>query len=304
MKSLFIQALLFVALLTGCRLVYTTAEVQQNLKQAADEFAKNTTKARKEFQNFTSEYKSFQCVSTKSPFTEAERKMDELNSRIKELETLNNGVQKEYMNFLSYTKGKKELTSNSEEWDKLKATKKQYKQSISQYQEKSEMLQKEASAFQLFVTSNVSPAIQKCDVKSYSKKANDAFLASDKNAKTAITRIVNIEGQITHFILTNQTNQPELCNNIQRDWLAIRQQKDSVSAVINQLSKEIAQFTLDTQNKSIIYSCSSDWYIVENFEKKVKLLESDVSKINGTITQRIGTINALINPPDPPVKMN
>ena len=297
MKSLFVQGLVIVVALTSCKLVYTTSEVQHNLKQTADEFAKNTTKARKEFQFFTSEYNSFHCISTKSPFTEAERKMEDLNARIKELETINNGVQKEYINFLSYTKGKKELTSNSEEWDKLKATKKQYKQSISEYQEKSEMLQKEATAFQSFVTSNVSPAIQKCDVKSYSKKANEVFLASDKNAKEAVTRILNIEGQITNFILSNQTNQPELCNNIQRDWLVIWQQRDSVTAVISQLSKEIEQFTLDTKDKSIIYSCASDWYVVENFEKKVKLLQSDVSKINSTINQRIGAINTMINPP-------
>jgi hypothetical protein len=135
-------------------LVYTTADIQKNLKQTADQFGKNTTKVRKEFQLFTAEYQSFQCESSKSPYTEAERKMAHLNASIKELESINSSVQKEYLDFLNYSKGKKQLTSGTEEWDKLKSTKKLYKSSISEYEDKSELLQKIDYIFEMFFHAN------------------------------------------------------------------------------------------------------------------------------------------------------
>ena len=154
MQSFLFQSLLLVLLTTSCKLVYTTADIQKNLKQTADQFGKNTTKVRKEFQLFTAEYQSFQCESSKSPYTEAERKMAHLNASIKELESINSSVQKEYLDFLNYSKGKKQLTSGTEEWDKLKSTKKLYKSSISEYEDKSELLQKIDYIFEMFFHAN------------------------------------------------------------------------------------------------------------------------------------------------------
>ena len=297
MKFLLIVSVFTLALTSGCKLVYTTSEIQQNLKQTADQFGKNTTKVRKEFQLFTAEYQSFQCESSKSPYTEAERKMVHLNASIKELESINSSVQKEYLDFLNYSKGKKQLTSGTEEWDKLKSTKKLYKSSISVYEDKSELLQKEAAVFQTFVTNTVSPTLKKCDIPSYTKKAKDELLKSEKNALNAKEEIRKYEGQVTMFILNNQLNKAEMCGLVQKEWLIIKDQEPLLAQVMVKLSTLINKFIADTQGKTVIVSCAPDWKVVEKFESDIQKLQSEVNEINTKIKQRTANINALINPP-------
>jgi hypothetical protein len=296
MRIFLFQFFLISLVFTGCKMVYTTADVQKNLKQTSDQFASNTLKTRKEFQRFTAEYTSFHCETSKAPYTEAEQKMKKLNASIQELEAINTAVQKDYQDFLTYTKGKKQITSGTDEWDRLKATKKKYETSITQYEEKGKLLTQEATAFQTFVTTQISPKLKKCDVPSYTKKANDEVVAADKNAKLAIENIRKLEGQVTTFILQNQQTQAELCGVIQREWKGIKDQEPLIMPLIQRLSEEIQRFTSATKGMTVIVSCTSDWKVVEDFEQNCKSIQSEVNKINSTINQKIGGMNAMLNP--------
>ena len=128
------------------------------------------------------------------------------------------------------------------------------------------------------------------------KKANDEVVAADKNAKLAIENIRKLEGQVTTFILQNQQTQAELCGVIQREWKGIKDQEPLIMPLIQRLSEEIQRFTSATKGMTVIVSCTSDWKVVEDFEQNCKSIQSEVNKINSTINQKIGGMNAMLNP--------
>ena len=69
------------------------------------------------------EYLKLGCIGEKDPFLTADQLISKMEAEISVIDKIKGEVDKEYGNFISYTKGKTKISSGTEEWKKLKTTK-------------------------------------------------------------------------------------------------------------------------------------------------------------------------------------
>ena len=249
----------------SCTFYYKTADLDANLKKAVSQVNSNSDDAKTKIETTKKEFYAMKCNSTDPIVQKAKDYLVTLENEMKEIQQIKATVNEEYDVFLKYSKGKSQIQSNSEEWKKLKQTKKIVKSSSKDFIRKGKKLSKIASDFTAF-TSTELKSIQFVDVISYNKKFEELQENIVKQEKELFVQLTKQESDVVELISKKSDSNVEKCQLLKDDLTKISLEKQKITSLSPKIGQSIASFKSASKGFTRIYSCSIEWEIVKKTE--------------------------------------
>lgn len=284
---IFISLLGFLTLLnSSCTFYYKTSDIDTNLKNAVSQINSNYSTAQNKINTAQNEFKAMKCNSETPTIKKAKDYLASMENSMVELNQIKANVNSEYDVFLKYSKGKTQIQSNSDEWKKLKQTKKVLKGASKDFKSKGNALKKIASNFLEFSSKELG-SIQYVDVAIYNKKFDDLQVEFANQEKELALKVKNNETEVTQIISKKTDTQAEKCKLLQEDLNKVLEEKKKVSNLKTKISQSITSFKTSTKGSSRIYSCSTEWEIIKKTEENMNEYQIELQSIIQSLSQII-----------------
>jgi hypothetical protein len=297
--KLVLKTILFSILTTlsqiGCTIYYSTDSLNGKLKTNIDKVNNNCISVTDKINEMHKQYLSLNCKTDTKPFQTAKEQLEKTEKLVNEMLVLQQNLNNEYSNFISYSKGKDKIESGTPEWKKFKVTKKKMKSDVSELQSVGNKAVKNATSFNKHVNESIVPIVQFCDVSMYNTKFNEIITSLNKNENDLSDNLKNYESQVIN--LTDQFNNvfPDKCNEIKTDLNKLNSGKTEFQNIKLSVQNTINEFKQKTTGKQKIYSCSSDWTIVTDTESKVASQQLELNGLQQKIQSIINHIQEVGN---------
>jgi len=269
---------------SSCTFYYKTSDIDTNLKNAVSQINSNYSTAQNKINTTQNEFKAMKCNSETLAIKKAKDYLESMENSMAELNEIKANVNSEYAVFLKYSKGKTQIQSNSDEWKKLKQTKKALKGASKDFKRKGNSLKKIASDFSEF-TSKELGSIQYVDVAIYNKKFDDLQGEFTNQEKDLALKVKNNETEVTQIISKKTDTQAEKCKLLQEELSKVLEEKKKVSNLKTKISQSITSFKTSTTGTSRIYSCSTEWEIVKKTEENMNEYQLELQRIIQSLSQ-------------------
>jgi len=282
---IYISLLGFLTLInSSCTFYYKTSDIDTNLKNAVSQINSNYSTAQNKINTTQNEFKAMKCNSETLAIKKAKDYLESMENSMAELNEIKANVNSEYAVFVKYSKGKTQIQSNSDEWKKLKQTKKALKGASKDFKRKGNSLKKIASDFSEF-TSKELGSIQYVDVAIYNKKFDDLQGEFTNQEKDLALKVKNNETEVTQIISKKTDTQAEKCKLLQEELSKVLEEKKKVSNLKTKISQSITSFKTSTTGTSRIYSCSTEWEIVKKTEENMNEYQLELQRIIQSLSQ-------------------
>jgi hypothetical protein len=282
---IYISLLGFLTLInSSCTFYYKTSDIDTNLKNAVSQINSNYSTAQNKINTTQNEFKAMKCNSETLAIKKAKDYLESMENSMAELNEIKANVNSEYAVFLKYSKGKTQIQSNSDEWKKLKQTKKALKGASKDFKRKGNSLKKIASDFSEF-TSKELGSIQYVDVAIYNKKFDDLQGEFTNQEKELALKVKNNETEVTQIISKKTDTQAEKCKLLQEELSKVLEEKKKVSNLKTKISQSITSFKTSTTGTSRIYSCSTEWEIVKKTEENMNEYQLELQRVIQSLSQ-------------------
>ena len=140
-----------------------------------------------------------------------------------------------------------------------------------------------ATAFNAFVTKSIVPTIQLCDVAVYTTQFEKTISDLTLNQKKVGTELTQYQKQVTELISKYSASKPALCKELSTDLQKINTDVTQISRIKMNLQMAVNSFKTNTQGKTKIYSCSTDWKIVSDTETAVNAQQKETNALQQSI---------------------
>ena len=284
-----------VFLFNSCTLYYNTAEIDRSLKSSLDKVNSNCNTITKDFNTIRSEYMELDCQNDKDPFLTAEQLFSAFQTDLDELMGLKNDLNQEYTEFLSYTKGKDKVSTGSEEWQKLKLTKKKFKGGLKEIQSRGNGLTKKGNEFAKYTNEQLVPIVKYCEVADHIKKCRNS-VGSIEKSRQDVTASLNENVKKGKPVLAKfKGTHPDQCEKATLEFKKIRDELKLLVEIKESCTKVVNEFEQQTKGMAKIYSCSDDWKLVEQTNNKLSSLQQELKDVESHIREGINNINTIVH---------
>jgi hypothetical protein len=285
----------FVALsLTSCSVYYTTSEVDSSLKSTVNQVNSTIQKLDGQVATMEKEFQEIQCDQKSPDFIRAYEMLTSIDAEMKAIGEKRMFVNQIYVQFKDYTKGKDKIQSGTPEWDKVKDAKGALKSTLENIQNEGNAVVENATAFNAFVTHSVVPTIQLCDVAQYTAQFEKAISDLTVNQKEVGNQLTQYQKQVAELIAKYSTTKPALCKELSADLQKINTDVTQISRIKMNLQMAVNSFKTNTQGKTKIYSCSSDWKIVSDAETAVNAQQKEANALQQSIQTTATHLQTLV----------
>lgn len=268
---------------TGCSVYYTTSEVDSSLKSTVDQVNSTIEKLEGQIDGMQKEYLQIECDKPSLAFVEANEMLAKIDFELKAIEDKKVQVNHVYSQFKEYTTGKDKIQSGTPEWDKVKESKEVLKATLERIQSEGNKVVEDATAFNTYVTKNIVPTIQLCDVVQYTSQFEKAIADVTANQKKVGEQLTSFQKQVAELISKHSKTKPELCKELSSDLQKINTDVTQISRIKMNLQLAVNAFKTNTQGKAKIYSCSSDWKFVTDAENAVNAQQKEANALQQSI---------------------
>lgn len=282
-KSSLILSSLIALSLTSCSVYYTTSEVDSSLKSTVDQVNATIQKLDGQVATMEKEFLEIQCDQKSPDFVKAFEMLSGIDAEMKEIAQQRVAVNSIYVQFKDYTKGKDKIQSGTPEWEKVKDAKVALKSTLENIQNDGNAVVENATAFNAFVTKSIVPAIQLCDVAQYTKQFEKAISDLTLNQKDVGNQLTQYQKQVAELIAKYSTTKPALCKELSTDLQMINTEVTQISRIKMNLQMAVNSFKTNTQGKTKIYSCSTDWKVVTDAETAVNVQQKEANALQQSI---------------------
>jgi len=282
-KLTFISSSLIVLSFTSCSVYYTTSEVNSSLKTTVDQVIGTVTDLDLKILNAQLEYQRIECDQKTSTMNQADQMMNTIDSQRMQLDEKSKQVAQIYYDFAQYTKGKEKIQSGTPEWDKMKETKESMKSLLDEIQTEGNSIVEKTNELNVFITKNIVPTIQLCDVAQYTAQFEKAISDLTANQKEVGNQLSQYQKQVAELIAKYSTTKPDLCKELSNDLQKINTDVTQISRIKMNLQMAVSAFKTGTQGKTKIYSCSNDWKVVTDAETAVKAQQKEANALQQSI---------------------
>lgn len=282
-KSTLILSSLIALSLTSCSVYYTTSEVDSSLKSTVDQVNATIQKLDGQVATMEKEFLEIQCDQKSPDFVKAFEMLSGIDAEMKEIAQQRVAVNSIYVQFKDYTKGKDKIQSGTPEWEKVKDAKVALKSTLENIQNDGNAVVENATAFNAFVTKSIVPAIQLCDVAQYTKQFEKAISDLTLNQKDVGNQLTQYQKQVAELIAKYSTTKTALCKELSTDLQMINTEVTQISRIKMNLQMAVNSFKTNTQGKTKIYSCSTDWKVVTDAETAVNVQQKEANALQQSI---------------------
>ncbi len=289
-----IGCVVVVFLFNSCTLYYTTADIDRSLKSSLNEVNSNCNTITKDFNTIRSEYMELNCQNDKDPFLTAEQLFSNFQTDLDGLMVLKNDLNQEYTEFLGYTKGMEKVSTGSEEWQKLKLTKKKFKDGLKEIQSRGNGLTNKGNEFNTFAAEKLMPAVSYCVVSDYVNKCRKG-IEQIENSKMELAGSINDNAKKGKPLMSKYSKtHPDQIEEIKNEFIKIRKALDAIDQIRIDLTEITQTFEEKTKGKIKIYSCSPDWALVEQIESDISLMQKNLMEVDGRVRSGINSIQLVV----------
>lgn len=282
-KSIIIASSLVALSLTSCSVYYTTSEVDSSLKSTVDQVNTTMQKLGGQVDAMELEFKEIHCDQKSADFVRANGMLTGIDAEMKAIGEQRLFVNQLYSQFKDYTKGKDKIQSGTPEWEKVKDAKDAFKSTLKNIQTDGNTVVENATTFNTFVTKNIVPTIQLCDVATYTIQFEKAISDLTLNQKKVGTELTLYQKQVTELISRYSATKPALCKELSADLQKINTDVTQISRIKVNLQMAVTVFNTAAQGKTKIYSCSNDWKVVADAETAVKTQQKEANVLQQSI---------------------
>ena len=269
--------------LTSCSIYYTTSEVDSSLHSTVLQVNIATKKLDEQVSIMVNEYHEIHCDQKSPEFIQADQMLSAIVTEIKAIDEKRKFVNGIYIEFTEYTKGKDKIQSGTPEWEKVKDAKDALKYTLENIQNAGNTVVENATAFNTFVTKSIVPTIQLCDVAVYTTQFEKTISDLTLNQKKVGNQLTQYQKQVAELIAKYSTSKPALCKELSADLQKINTEVTQISRIKMNLQMAVSAFKTGTQDKTEIYSCSSDWKIVSDTETAVNAQQKEANALQQSI---------------------
>ena len=281
--------------LQSCQLHYKTKDVNTQLHKVNKDVNENYAKLTKQYKDYKRNYEVLGCPKNISPYNEANTKLKEMNTVFLEIGKSKKTINKEYAYFKNYTSGIKKIVSNSEEWDKLKITKKTMKSQFKEIQSSVKTLKKKSEDFDKFINKEIIPIVKYQETKEFEKQIQTIIKNINQSKAKLIQESDNFQKKSFNLLETNKTKYPNKCAAIKSSLDDIKNQKIVLDQMIVNVELILNNFKKETKGITKIYSCSPQWSTVEKAQSELVNQQTLYNNINSDINLLNKKINTLIS---------
>ena len=282
-KSTLLSSSIIALTLSGCSVYYTTSEVNSSLKTTVDQVIGTVTDLDLKILNAELEFQKIDCDQKSNSMNQADQMMNSIDSQRKQLDEKSKQVVEIYYDFAQYTKGKEKIQSGTPEWDKMKQTKESMKSLLDEIQTEGNSIVEKTNELNVFITKNIVPTIQLCDVAQYTAQFEKAISDLTANQKEVGNQLTQYQKQVAELIAKYSTTKPALCKELSNDLQKINTDVTQISRIKMNLQMAVSAFKTGTQGKTKIYSCSNDWKVVTDAETAVKAQQKEANALQQSI---------------------
>jgi hypothetical protein len=240
------------------------------------------------------EYIKLGCISEKDPFLTADQLISKMEADIRVIDKIKGEVDKEYGNFIRYTKGKTKISSGTVEWKKLKTTKKIFKTDLKEIQEQGDALSKKGAEFNSFAAEKLMPVVKYYVVADYINKCNQGIEQIENNKLALENSIEANEKKAKSIVSRYAKSHPYKIEVIKTEFEKIRKELGSIDQIRTELAQITLSFEMKTRGKNKIYNCSQDWSLVEQLESDISRVQNNLKEIEATIRSGINSIQLIV----------
>ena len=293
-KSTLISSSIIALTLTSCSVYYTTSEVDSSLKSTVDQVNTTILKLDGQVSTMEKEFNEIHCDQKSPDFIRAYEMLTGIDAEMKAIDEKRLFVNQLYSQFKDYTKGKDKIQSGTPEWEKVKDAKDALKSTLENIQNDGNAVVENATAFNAFVTKTIVPTIQLCDVAQYTTQFEKAISELTLNQKKVGTELTQYQKQVTELISKYSASKPALCKELSADLQKINTDVTQISRIKMNLQMAVNSFKTNTQGKTKIYSCSSDWKIVTDAETAVNAQQKEANALQQSIQTTATHLQTLV----------
>lgn len=269
--------------LSSCTVYYTTSEVNSSLKTTVDQVIGTVSDLDTKILKAELEYQSIHCDQKSNAMNQADQMLDDIDFQRTQLDDKSKQVVEIYYDFAQYTKGKEKIQSGTPEWDKMKETKESMKSLLAVIQSEGNSIVKKTNELNVFVTKNIIPSIQLCDVAQYTAQFEKAISDLGLNQKEVGNQLSQFQKQVTELVAKYSATKPALCKELSADLQKINTDVTQISRIKMNLQLAVNAFKTSTEGKTKIYSCSSDWKVVTDTEAAVATQQKEANALQQSI---------------------
>jgi len=286
---------LLLVLLSSCTLYTTTSEADAQLKSTVASVNSNSTSFLTKVADMEKEYLALKCKTDVAPYSVAKTKLEAIDEEVKQMNRLRTEINNEYANFTSYSKGQSKISSGTDEWKKLKGTKKKMKSLVGELQNKGNKTVKGATEFNQYVAENIVPIVQYCDVNAFNVKFSQILTNLEKNEQELITHLKKYDNQVSRINLRFSASYPEKCEALKLNLLKLNEEKKKLTEIRHQIEQSAASFKNQTNGKTKVYSCSNEWESVNKVTNDFKKYETDLGSLQLTVQGLVQHMQSILD---------
>ena len=288
-------SILLLVLLSSCTLYTTTSEVDAQLKSTVASVNSNSSSFLTKVADMEKEYLALKCKTDVAPYSVAKTKLEAIDEEVKQMNRLRTEINNEYANFTSYSKGQSKISSGTDEWKKLKGTKKKMKSLVGELQEKGNKTVKSATDFNQYVAENIVPNVQYCDVNAFNAKFSQIQTNLEKNEQELIAHLKKYETQVSRITLRFNGNSPEKCEALKADLSKLNEEKNKLAKIRVLIEQSTKTFSNQTNGKTKVYSCSNEWESVNKVTNDLQNYQNDLSAIQASVQGLVQHMQTVID---------
>ena len=281
--------------LTGCKVYYTTSDVDANLKSTVNQVNTTLSDLQSQVSALEKQYREIPCEQKSEVFRKADGMMHQLDDEMHSLEKLKQTVNNDYKSFRQYTQGKSRIESGTQEWKMLKTTKAGMKTNLEALQKQGNSVVDEAQKFNAFVNTSVAPSVQVCEVKSYTSQFEKAVSTLGTNLRIAQGDLKKYDSQITRVTEQFGSTSAATCSQLTALAKQIRIDIDAMEPIHQRTQRILSDFKTKTKGLQRIYSCNANWRLVAETEAAIAKQEQDFNTHRQSITAAAASIQQLVN---------
>jgi hypothetical protein len=114
------------------------------------------------------------------------------------------------------------------------------------------------------------------------------------NQKKVGTELTQYQKQVTELISKYSASKPALCKELSNDLQKINTDVTQISRIKMNLQMAVNSFKTNTQGKTKIYSCSSDWKVVTDAETAVNAQQKEANALQQSIQTTATHLQTLV----------
>lgn len=171
----------------------------------------------------------------------------DLDFQMSQIESRQNKLAHEYINFTEYTKGKDKIQSGTEEWKQVKQTKANIKGIFKELEILSKSYSKAANEFNAYLTNSVATSVQYCDIDIYTSQFEGALANLTNDQKEAKNGLRKFEETIATINQQYGATQPQKVEQLLSQLSIIKSNVNQINLIKQKVQKSIDAFKTNTK---------------------------------------------------------